>query len=107
MFFKLSVVVTSVMIGLVAGVPTNPPSPAVLEMCCIYVGSSSQATDILGSTIGSILTVYLGGAPVPIGLGCKPIAVVGNNCNETTVNCDSVQNIGGAPIAINCLPITL
>ncbi|KAJ6492351.1 fungal hydrophobin [Mycena vulgaris] len=104
MFFKLSVVVTSVMIGLAAGVPSNPPP---LALCCNVVRSSSEATDILGSTVGSLLNIYLAGVTVPIGLGCKPITVIGNNCNGTTVNCDSVQHFGGTPIAIKCLPITL
>ncbi|KAJ6512331.1 fungal hydrophobin [Mycena vulgaris] len=107
MFSKLSVVVTSVLITLAAAIPTNTPPTTPTAQCCTSVQSSSQITSILGPTIGGLLDVLLGGVAVPVGLGCSPITVIGNNCGSTTVNCDSTQNVGGTLIAINCLPITL
>ncbi|KAJ6546282.1 fungal hydrophobin [Mycena vulgaris] len=107
MFSKLSVVVTSVLITLAAAIPTNTPPTTPSSQCCSSVQSSSQITSILGPTIGGLLDVLLGGVAVPVGLGCSPITVIGNNCGGTTVNCDSTQNVGGSLISINCLPITL
>ncbi|KAJ6546257.1 fungal hydrophobin [Mycena vulgaris] len=107
MFSKLSVVVTSVLITLAAAIPTNTPPATPSAQCCTSVQSSSQASAALGPVIGGLLDVILDGVVVPIGLGCSPITVIGNNCGSTTVNCDSTQNVGGTLIAINCLPITL
>ncbi|KAJ6546239.1 fungal hydrophobin [Mycena vulgaris] len=106
MFFKLSVVVTSVLIGLAAGVPTNPPPPPPGAQCCSSTQQSSQFISTV-PILGPLLAIVLGGLNVPIGLGCSPITVIGNNCGGTTVNCDSTQNVGGTLIAINCLPIVL
>ncbi|KAJ6596252.1 fungal hydrophobin [Mycena vulgaris] len=107
MFSKLSVVVTSVLITLAAAIPTNTPPATPSPQCCSSVQSSDQVTDILGPLVGGLLDVLLGGIAVPIGLGCSPITVIGNNCGSTTVNCDSTQNVGGSLISINCIPITL
>ncbi|KAJ6522636.1 fungal hydrophobin [Mycena vulgaris] len=107
MFSKLSVVVTSVLITLAAAIPTNTPPVTPTAQCCTSVQSSNQASTVLGPVIGGLLDVILDGVTVPIGLGCSPITVIGNNCGSTTVNCDSTQNVGGTLIAINCLPITL
>ncbi|KAJ6546258.1 fungal hydrophobin [Mycena vulgaris] len=106
MFSKLSVVVTSVLITLAAAIPTNTPPATPSAQCCSSVQSSSQFISSV-PILGPLLAVVLEGVTVPIGLGCSPITVIGNNCGSTTVNCDSTQNVGGTLIAINCLPITL
>ncbi|KAJ7676385.1 hypothetical protein B0H17DRAFT_1207367 [Mycena rosella] len=92
MFSKLSVIVTSVLITLAAAIPnTTPPS------------SSSSAV----SAVAALLGLDLSGLDVPVGLGCSPITVIGNNCGGTTVTCDAPEQEWGSLIAINCLPITL
>ncbi|KAJ7931033.1 fungal hydrophobin [Mycena leptocephala] len=92
MFSKLSVVVTSVLITLAAAIPTTTPP-------------SSSSTSV--AAVAALLGLDLSGLNVPVGLGCSPITVVGNNCGGTTVNCDSPEKQWGSLIAINCIPITL
>ncbi|KAJ6546253.1 SC3 hydrophobin [Mycena vulgaris] len=95
MFSKLSVVVTST---LAAAIPTNTPPTTPSAQCCSSVQSSDQVTAILGPVVGGLLDVLLGGIAVPVGLGCSPITVIGNNCGGTTVNCDSTQNMLPSPL---------
>ncbi|KAJ7931014.1 fungal hydrophobin [Mycena leptocephala] len=106
MFSKLSVVVTSVLITLAAAIPTTTPpvTPPSSPQCCDSVqSSSSSAVSAVAATLG----LDLSGLNVPVGLGCSPITVVGNNCGGTTVNCDAPEQQWGSLIAINCIPITL
>ncbi|KAJ7652526.1 fungal hydrophobin [Mycena polygramma] len=109
MFSKFSVVVASVLVTLVAARPgsswsTPPVTPPSSPQCCNSVLSS---TDTVVSAVAGLLGLDLSGLNVPIGLGCSPITVIGNNCGSTTVNCDAPQESWGGLIAINCIPITL
>ncbi|KAJ7935860.1 fungal hydrophobin [Mycena leptocephala] len=106
MFYKLSVVVTSVLITLAAAIPTTTPpvTPPNSPQCCSSVQSSSSSAV---SGVAALLGLDLSGLNVPVGLGCSPITVVGNNCGGTTVNCDAPDKEWGTLIAINCIPITL
>jgi hypothetical protein len=90
--------------------PTNPSPPAT-TLCCNSVQQSNSA-DAAGAlaAIGIILN-----AVVPIGLGCSPITVLGNNwyvfcpavypllnlfsSEDTQVTCNSPQQqIGSEPL---------
>ncbi|KAJ7635826.1 hydrophobin 2 [Mycena polygramma] len=106
MFPKLSIVVFSALLSLAAAIPnTTPPvTPPTSVQCCSSVQSSSSS---VVSVIAALLGLDLAGLNVPIGLGCSPITVIGNNCGGTTVTCDSPEKEFGNLIAINCLPITL
>ncbi|KAJ7128604.1 hypothetical protein C8R44DRAFT_979240 [Mycena epipterygia] len=104
MFSKLSLFVASVLITFSAASPHSPPPPPSSNLCCNSVQSfgSLDIVDQLLFGVFGLLNVN-----VPVGLGCSPITVIGNNCGSTTVNCDSSQSSGGSLIAINCIPITL
>ncbi|KAJ7469608.1 fungal hydrophobin [Mycena latifolia] len=105
MFSKLSVVVTSALITLAVAIPNTPPvTPPSSNQCCSSVQSSSSN---VVSAIAGLLGLDLAGLNVPIGLGCSPITVIGNNCGGTTVTCDAPEKEWGSLIAINCIPITL
>ncbi|KAJ7935863.1 fungal hydrophobin [Mycena leptocephala] len=106
MFSKLSVVVTSVLITLAAAIPTTTPpvTPPSSPQCCSSVQSSSSTAV---SAVAALLGLDLSGLNVPIGLGCSPITLIGNNCGSTTVTCDAPEKEWGTLIAINCIPITL
>ncbi|KAJ7692724.1 hypothetical protein B0H17DRAFT_533794 [Mycena rosella] len=106
MFSKLSIVVTSVLITLAAAIPnTTPPvTPPTSNQCCSSVQSSSSN---VVSAVAALLGLDLSGLDIPIGLGCSPITVIGNNCGGTTVTCDAPEKEWGSLIAINCIPITL
>ncbi|KAJ7128477.1 hypothetical protein C8R44DRAFT_732822 [Mycena epipterygia] len=105
MFSKLSIVVTSVLITLAAAMPwTTPPvTPPTSSQCCSSVQSSSSSSV---AAVAALLGLDLSGLDVPVGLGCSPITVIGNNCGGTTVNCDAPEQEWGSLIAINCIPIT-
>ncbi|KAJ7469620.1 fungal hydrophobin [Mycena latifolia] len=106
MFSKLSVVVTSVLITLAAAIPTTTPpvtAPSSNQCCSSVQSSSSSAV----SAVAALLGLDLSGLNVPIGLGCSPITVIGNNCGGTSVTCDAPEKEWGTLIAINCIPITL
>ncbi|KAJ7128603.1 hypothetical protein C8R44DRAFT_732929 [Mycena epipterygia] len=106
MFSKLSIVTTSVLITLAAAIPwTTPPvTPPTSNQCCTSVQSSSSSSV---SSVAALLGLDLSGLNVPVGLGCSPITVIGNNCGGTTVTCDAPEQAWGSLIAINCIPITL
>ncbi|KAJ7128319.1 hypothetical protein C8R44DRAFT_732658 [Mycena epipterygia] len=106
MFSKLSIISTSVLITLAAAMPwTTPPvTPPTSTQCCSSVQSSSSSSV---SAVAALLGLDLSGLNVPVGLGCSPITVIGNNCGGTTVNCDAPEQEWGSLIAINCIPITL
>ncbi|KAJ7340627.1 POH2 hydrophobin [Mycena albidolilacea] len=106
MFSKLSVIVTSVLITLAAAMPTSTPpvTPPTSPQCCSSVQSSNSNA---ASAVAALLGLDLTGLNVPVGLGCSPITVIGNNCGGTTVKCDAPQQEWGTLIAINCIPITL
>ncbi|KAJ7629172.1 fungal hydrophobin [Mycena polygramma] len=110
MFSKLSVVLASVLIAVAAARPSGygsappPVTPPTSNQCCTSVLSS---TDSAVSAVAGILRLDLSGINVPVGLGCSPITVIGNNCGSTTVTCDAPEKEWGSLIAINCLPITL
>ncbi|KAJ7128647.1 hypothetical protein C8R44DRAFT_851004 [Mycena epipterygia] len=106
MFSKLSIVATSVLITLAAAIPwTTPPvTPPTSNQCCSSVQSSSSSAV---AAVAAGLGLDLSGLNVPVGLGCSPITVIGNNCGGTTVTCDAPQEAWGSLIAINCIPITL
>ncbi|KAF7342279.1 Hydrophobin 2 [Mycena venus] len=107
MFSKLSVVVASVLITLAAAMPNGTPPPPVTpptsNQCCSSVQSSSSSAV---SAVAALLGLDLSGLNVPIGLGCSPITVLGNNCGGTSVTCDAPDQEWGGLIAINCVPIT-
>ncbi|KAJ7128619.1 hypothetical protein C8R44DRAFT_850990 [Mycena epipterygia] len=106
MFSKLSIVATSVLITLAAAIPwTTPPvTPPTSNQCCSSVQSSSSSAV---AAVAAGLGLNLSGLDVPVGLGCSPITVIGNNCGGTSVTCDAPQEAWGSLIAINCIPITL
>ncbi|KAJ7239180.1 hypothetical protein B0H12DRAFT_1136337 [Mycena haematopus] len=106
MFSKLSVVVASVLITLAAAIPnTTPPvTTPTSNQCCTSVQNSDSSAV---AAVAALLGLNLNGLNVPIGLGCSPITVIGNNCGGTTVTCDAPQQAWGSLIAINCIPITL
>ncbi|KAF7291245.1 Hydrophobin 2 [Mycena indigotica] len=90
---------------LAAAAPNTPPvTPPSSPQCCSSVQSSSSSAV---SAVAALLGLDLSGLNVPIGLGCSPITVIGNNCGGTTVTCDAPQKEWGGLIAINCIPITL
>ncbi|KAJ7796787.1 hypothetical protein B0H13DRAFT_2508365 [Mycena leptocephala] len=66
-----------------------------------------SSTDGAVSAVAALVGLDLTGLNVPIGLGCSPITVIGNNCGSTTVNCEAPKEQWGSLIAINCIPITL
>ncbi|KAJ7128330.1 hypothetical protein C8R44DRAFT_873058 [Mycena epipterygia] len=105
MFSKLSIVATSVLITLAAAMPwTTPPvTSPTSSQCCSSVQSSSSSSV---AAVAALLGLDLSGLNVPVGLGCSPITVIGNNCGGTTVNCDAPEQEWGTLIAINCIPIT-
>ncbi|KAJ7128504.1 hypothetical protein C8R44DRAFT_732851 [Mycena epipterygia] len=106
MFSKLSIVATSVLITLAAAMPwTTPPvTTPTSSQCCSSVQSSSSSSV---SAVAALLGLDLSGLDVPVGLGCSPITVIGNNCGGTSVTCDAPEQAWGSLIAINCIPITL
>ncbi|KAJ7120085.1 hypothetical protein C8R44DRAFT_877559 [Mycena epipterygia] len=106
MFSKLSVVVASVLITLAAAIPnTTPPvTTPTSDQCCSSVQSSSSSA---AAAVAALLGLNLSGLDVPVGLGCSPITVIGNNCGGTEVTCDAPEKEWGSLIAINCIPITL
>ncbi|KAJ7469691.1 hypothetical protein FB451DRAFT_1368617 [Mycena latifolia] len=105
MFPKLSIVVTSALITLAAAIPNTPPvTPPTSNQCCSSVQSSSSSAV---AAVAALLGLNLSGLNVPIGLGCSPITVIGNNCGGTEVTCDAPEKEFGSLIAINCIPITL
>ncbi|KAJ7290455.1 hydrophobin [Mycena rebaudengoi] len=105
MFSKLSIVVASVLVTLAAATGTKPPTtPQNSAQCCSSVQNSNSSA---ASAVAALLGLDLTGLNVPVGLGCSPITVVGNNCGGTTVNCAAPQQQWGTLIAINCIPITL
>ncbi|KAJ7495510.1 hypothetical protein FB451DRAFT_1387531 [Mycena latifolia] len=69
---------------------------------CLFLSSSSAV-----SAVAALLSFNLSGLNVPIGLGCSPITIIGNNCGGTEVVCDAPEKEWGSLIAINCIPITL
>ncbi|KAJ7364758.1 fungal hydrophobin [Mycena albidolilacea] len=94
MFPKISLTVTTVLATLAVASPINsppPPPPGTVNQCCNSVQQSNSAG--LGSILG-LLGVVLN-AVVPIGLGCSPITILGNNWYSQT-----------GLIIIGCLPIT-
>ncbi|KAJ7190594.1 hypothetical protein B0H12DRAFT_1137830 [Mycena haematopus] len=102
MFSKLSVVVASVLITLAAAIPNDTPTPPTVDQCCSSVQSSTSS---VVSELAALLGIDLTGLNIPVGLGCSPITIIGNNCGGTTVVCDAPQ--AGGLISLNCIPITL
>ncbi|KAJ7091784.1 hypothetical protein C8R44DRAFT_891346 [Mycena epipterygia] len=84
--------------------PTSPATPPNSPQCCTSVQSSNNGAV---SAVAALLGLDLAGLGVPVGLGCSPITVIGNNCGSTTVNCEAPKEEWGSLIAINCIPITL
>ncbi|KAJ7469634.1 POH2 hydrophobin [Mycena latifolia] len=109
MFSKLSILATSVLITLAAAIPNGTPPPPVTpptsNQCCSSVQSSSSDSAV--AAVAALLGLDLSGLAVPIGLGCSPITVIGDNCGGTEVTCDAPEKEWGGLIAINCIPITL
>ncbi|KAJ7477343.1 fungal hydrophobin [Mycena latifolia] len=106
MFSKISVLVTSVLITLAVATGTPPPPvtcPTSPQCCNSVTSSNSDAASLVAAVVGLDLT----GLDVPVGLGCSPITILGNNCGGTTVVCNAPQSSWGTLIAINCIPITL
>ncbi|KAJ7075493.1 fungal hydrophobin [Mycena belliarum] len=99
-FSKLSAVFTAVLVTLAAAAPSAPTS----RQCCTSVQDSSS---LAVTEVAALLGLSLGGLNVPVGLGCSPITVVGNNCGGQEVTCSAPKEQYGTLIAINCIPITL
>ncbi|KAJ7710521.1 hypothetical protein B0H17DRAFT_1027216 [Mycena rosella] len=94
MFSNLSVIFTSVLIvscnvsthsatnldpqTLAAAIPTTTPpvTPPTSNQCCSSVQSSSSSSV---AAVAALLGLDLSGLDVPVGLGCSPITVIGNN----------------------------
>ncbi|KAJ7128498.1 hypothetical protein C8R44DRAFT_873216 [Mycena epipterygia] len=57
--------------------------------------------------VAALLGLNFSGLNIPIGLGCSPITVIGNNCGGAEVTCDAPEKEWGSLIAIDCIPITL
>ncbi|KAJ7128616.1 hypothetical protein C8R44DRAFT_979249 [Mycena epipterygia] len=104
MFSKLTLV--AAFITLAAAIPTSTPpvTTPTSNQCCSSVQSSSSN---VVSAVAGLLGLDLSGLNVPIGLGCSPITVIGNNCGGTQVTCEAPEKEFGSLIAINCIPITL
>ncbi|KAJ7710508.1 hypothetical protein B0H17DRAFT_1324229 [Mycena rosella] len=81
MFSNLSVIFTSVLITLAAAIPTTTPpvTPPTSNQCCSSVQSSSSSSV---AAVAALLGLDLSGLDVPVGLGCSPITVIGNNWAE-------------------------
>ncbi|KAK7018318.1 hydrophobin 2 [Favolaschia claudopus] len=103
MFPKLSLLATAALLTL-ATATTPPVTPPTSNQCCTSVLDSGSAAV---SAVAALVGLDLNGLNVPVGLGCSPITVIGNNCGSTTVVCDAPEKQWGSLIAINCLPITL
>ncbi|KAJ7351622.1 hydrophobin, partial [Mycena albidolilacea] len=91
MFPKLSLAVIAVLATFAVASWTNspsPPPPGTVNQCCNSVQASKNAAvaPILG-LLGMVLN-----ALVPVGLGCSPITIVGNNCGNQQVTCNSPQS---------------
>ncbi|KAJ7086322.1 fungal hydrophobin [Mycena belliarum] len=99
-FSKLSTVFTALLVTLAAAAPSAPTS----NQCCTSVQDSNS---VAVTQVAALLGLSLGGLNVPVGLGCSPITVVGNNCGGQKVTCSAPKEQYGALIAINCIPITL
>ncbi|KAJ7077539.1 hypothetical protein B0H15DRAFT_861605 [Mycena belliarum] len=83
---------------------TPPASPPTSKQCCTSVQNSSSSAC---SAVAALVGLDLSGLNVPVGLGCSPITVIGNNCGGTEVTCNAPEKQWGSLIAINCIPITL
>ncbi|KAJ7077534.1 hypothetical protein B0H15DRAFT_561004 [Mycena belliarum] len=84
---------------------TAPPTSApTSKQCCTSVQNSNSSAC---SAVAALVGLDLSGLNVPVGLGCSPITVVGNNCGGTEVTCSAPEKQWGSLIAINCIPITL
>ncbi|KAJ7128321.1 hypothetical protein C8R44DRAFT_873047 [Mycena epipterygia] len=102
---KISIIVASVLITFAAAIPTTtPPVTAPTSLQCCSSVQSSNSDSVAG--VAALLGLNLSGLNVPVGLGCSPITVIGNNCGGTTVNCDAPEQQWGSLIATNCIPIT-
>ncbi|KAJ7351617.1 hypothetical protein DFH08DRAFT_935181 [Mycena albidolilacea] len=76
MFPKLSLAVTAVLATFAVASPTNsPPPPGTVNQCCNSVQASNSAAV---APVLSLLGIVLN-AVVPVGLGCSPITIFGNN----------------------------
>ncbi|KAJ7083587.1 hydrophobin [Mycena belliarum] len=104
MFSKLSAVVASMLISLAAATFAPPVTAPTSNQCCTSVQNSNSAAC---SAVAALVGLDLSGLNVPVGLGCSPITVVGNNCGGTEVTCSAPEKQWGSLIAINCIPITL
>ncbi|KAF7291185.1 Hydrophobin 2 [Mycena indigotica] len=104
MFSKFAALFALATLAAAAPWDTPPVTPPTSPQCCTSVQSSTSSAV---SAVAALLGLDLSGLNVPIGLGCSPITVVGNNCGNTTVVCDAPQKEWGGLIAINCIPITL
>ncbi|KAJ7205399.1 hypothetical protein GGX14DRAFT_397541 [Mycena pura] len=106
MFPKLSLLATSLMVYTqtlaVANYPAPPPNTA--NQCCAFVSTSSN---IVISTLATLLGASLTGVLNNIGFGCTAINILSNECSATAVNCDSTQIGTGGLINIGCIPITI
>ncbi|KAJ7659038.1 hydrophobin [Mycena polygramma] len=108
MFSKLSLLIPAALISLAAASPWGTPPPPVVpptsNQCCTSVQDANSAAALVAAVAAGL---DLTGITVPVGLGCSPITVIGNNCGGTTVVCDAPESAWGTLIAINCIPITL
>ncbi|KAF7354096.1 Hydrophobin 2 [Mycena venus] len=106
MFSKLSAAFAAVFVILVAATPTTPlVTPPTSPQCCVaVVPSTNEAAIAVAALVGIDLTSI--NPSIPIGLTCTPITVIGDNCGNTKVTCDSPPGEWGGLLALNCLPIT-
>ncbi|KAJ7055291.1 hypothetical protein C8F01DRAFT_464049 [Mycena amicta] len=96
-------VLAASLIHLAAATRTIPVVPPTSLQCCTGVVESSSPQF---QNVFTILDIDLGGAVVPLGLNCSPIAAV-QNCGATAVLCDEPDAELGETILINCVPPNL
>ena len=106
MFSKLPVVALAALAAVAGAIPTgdSPSSGTCAEstvQCCQTVTPIDQADpnfiEFLHGVFGVTLGVYANAAN-----GCLPISVLGGNCNQQTVCCENVKNVGLVNVALGC-----
>jgi hypothetical protein len=103
------------------GYPITPPDS--LQCCDAVLQSTSPAVIVVCSVFGVDVTQFP--TPIPVGLSCSPVDVIGENwyvllvesaklciahhtgSGGVLVNCDTPDPAWGGVFALNCIPVTL
>ncbi|KAJ7851860.1 hypothetical protein B0H13DRAFT_1904890 [Mycena leptocephala] len=85
------------------GYPITPPDS--LQCCDAVLQSTSPAVIVVCSVFGVDVTQFP--TPIPVGLSCSLVDVIGENCGGVLVNCDTPDPAWGGVFALNCIPVTL